>query len=80
MFYLVEMVFEITMCTPRRKIWNPPINGHCFSLEAPMQASAVFNVFSDFLILILPMPCVWRLQLPLKKKILITMIFAAGLL
>ena len=80
MFYLAETVLEIAMCTPRKKIWNPFITGHCISIMAPIQASAIFNVFCDFLILILPMPCVWRLHLPLKKKILMTIIFAAGLL
>ena len=79
-FYFVQTVFEIALCNPRKKIWNPLITGHCFSQEASMKASAVFNVFSDFAILILPMPCVWRLHLPLKKKIFMTMIFAAGLL
>ena len=79
-FYLVETVFEINMCTPRKKIWNPLLTGHCFNAEASIQASAIFNVFIDHVILILPMPCVWRLHLPLKKKILMTMIFATGLL
>lgn len=52
--------------------------GHCFNVNATFQATGVFNVVSDFAILILPMPCVWRLSLPLKKKVLMTMIFATG--
>lgn len=77
--YLVLTVFAITLCTPRRKIWNPLMTtGHCFSIDAIYQFSGVFNVISDFAILILPMPCVWRLRLSLKKKILLTMIFATG--
>ena len=80
-FYGTETVFMIVLCTPRKKIWNPLMTtGHCFNLDAIIQASAIFNVFSDFAILILPMPCVWKLYLPLKKKILMTMIFATGLL
>ena len=80
-FYFVAFVFEIVMCTPREKIWNPLMQGgHCFSFEAIFQASGVFNVISDFVILILPMPCVWKLRMPLKKKILMTAIFATGFL
>ena len=79
-FYFVETIFDITMCTPRKKIWNPLLPGHCFNVDASIQASAIFNVFSDFAILILPIRSVWRLHLPLKKKILMTMIFATGLL
>lgn len=78
-FYLVETVFEIAICTPRKKIWNPLMTtGHCFSVDATFQATGVFNVISDFAILILPMPCLWRLRMPLKKKVLMTTIFATG--
>ena len=80
-FYLVEVIFEIALCTPREKIWNPLMQGgHCFSTNANFQASGIFNVISDFAILILPMPCVWKLRMPLKKKVLMTVIFATGFL
>ncbi|KAM0798522.1 hypothetical protein BDR22DRAFT_808975 [Usnea florida] len=78
-FYLVETIFEIAICTPRKKIWNPLMTtGHCFSVNATFQATGVFNVISDFAILILPMPCLWRLRMPLRKKVLMTTIFATG--
>lgn len=54
--------------------------GHCFDSDANFEAVGIFNVFSDFAILVLPMPCVWRLHMPLKKKILMTTMFATGLL
>ena len=80
-FYIVLVIFEIDLCTPREKLWNPLMQGgHCFSFNAINQASGVFNVISDFVILILPMPCVWKLRMPQKKKILMTAIFATGFL
>lgn len=80
-FYLLETVFEIATCSPRKKIWDPLITtGHCFSVNATFQSTGVFNVISDFAILILPMRSVWRLRLPLKKKILMTTVFATGFL
>ena len=80
-FYLVESVFEICICTPRAKIWNPLMQGgHCFSAYGTFQATGIFNAISDFAILILPMPSVWKLQLPLKRKFLMTAIFGTGLL
>ena len=81
LFYLFHTVFEIAACTPRKEIWDPLIKTrHCYNTGAVLQASGLFNIVSDFAILILPMPCVWRLCLPLKKKILMTMIFATGFL
>ena len=80
-FYFVGTVFGIALCIPRKKIWNPLMTtGHCFSVNALFQATGVFNVISDFAILILPMPCVWRLRMPFRKKILMTTIFATGFL
>ena len=77
--YLVETVFQIVMCTPREKIWNPLLDtGHCFDMYATFQATSVFNVISDFAILILPMPSVWKLQISFKRKISMTAIFATG--
>ena len=79
--YLVETVFEIDICTPREKIWNPLLDtGHCFDFYATFQATGIFNVISDFAILILPMLSVWKLQMSFKRKILMTAIFATGFL
>ena len=40
----------------------------------------VGNVVSDFYLLIVPLPAVWGLQLPLKKRLGISAIFGTGLL
>lgn len=72
------MVF---ICNPREKAWNQLIkHGHCFDFTALFKSTGVFNVISDFAILILPIRSVWKLQLPLKKKIGICAIFATGFL
>lgn len=69
------------LCSPRRKIWQPWLpNGHCFSSDIWNMASGMFNAISDIIILILPMPCLWRLQMPLKKKLITMGIFATGAL
>ena len=40
----------------------------------------VGNVVSDFYLLLVPLPVVWGLQLPLKKRVGILAIFGTGLL
>jgi len=78
-FYSVDIIFEIAMCSPREKIWNRLITtGHCFDANAANNATGIFNVISDFSILILPMIPIWKLQMPLRKKILMIAIFATG--
>ena len=69
------------MCNPREKLWNPLItDGHCFNSGTDFESSGIFNVISDFAILILPMPCLWKLQMPLRKKLLVMGVFATGFL
>jgi len=78
-FYFVDTIFAIISCSPREKIWNRLITtGHCFDINATYMATAILNVVSDFSILILPMIPIWKLQMPLKKKCVMTAIFATG--
>ncbi|KAF7513246.1 hypothetical protein GJ744_010642 [Endocarpon pusillum] len=79
-FYFTDFIFETTACTPREKIWNRLITtGHCRNTHAMYMASGIFNVLSDFAILILPIVPIWKLQLPFKKKILMIATFSTGL-
>ena len=78
---LVMAIIEVDLCTPRERIWNPLLDtGHCFNVWATFQASGIFNVISDFAILVLPVPSVWKLKISLRRKILTTAIFATGFL
>ncbi|KAL9606491.1 MAG: hypothetical protein Q9179_000356 [Wetmoreana sp. 5 TL-2023] len=78
-FYFIDILFELVLCSPREKIWNKLIiTGHCFDANAVNIASGLFNVVSDFAMLVLPMAPIWKLQLPPKKKLLMIAIFATG--
>lgn len=80
LLYFLDIMFEVVMCVPREKIWNPLMTtGHCFDDSAAYRATGIFNVLSDFAILILPIPSVWRLKIPLRKKIGLVSVFSAGL-
>ena len=52
--------------------------GHCTSRHNLGIASAVMAVISDFTILMLPFPQLWRLQMPWAKKSRIIAVFAVG--
>ena len=81
LFYLIETFLEIFRCSPREKIWNELLTGgHCLTRSAGFKASGIFNSVSDFVLLSIPMPPLWRSQLPLKRKVLTMVIFAIGLL
>ena len=76
--YSVATILGIAFCTPREKTRNPLLETR-FCIRT-YEATAVFNVISDFAMLILPMPCIWNLRMPLKRKILIMATFGTGFL
>ena len=67
-------------CTPRRKIWSPWLPGRCINSGATLVISAISNTITDFATLLLPMYTIWSLQLPFKRKLAISALFAIGLL
>lgn len=78
-FSLIYLFLNIFECNPREKLWEPWINtGHCFNSNTDSESSGIFNIISDFAVLILPMPCLWKLQMAMRKKILMTGVFATG--
>ncbi|KAE8157854.1 hypothetical protein BDV40DRAFT_304749 [Aspergillus tamarii] len=78
LFYFADTILKIFECTPRSKIWDEHVPGHCININGPILAASIFNVVSDFLILLLPIVCVWRLQMTFKKKICTSAVFVAG--
>ena len=80
LFYLADMLVEIFQCVPRSKIWDPTIPGHCVNVNIVFITTAVVNVISDWSILLLPLGCVWELQMSTRRKLIISAVFATGLL
>lgn len=79
-FFTALMFIEIFQCTPRRKIWNPMMEGTCININQTFVATGVINVVDDWAILILPLVWTWKLQLRMKQKIGVSLIFATGFL
>ena len=65
-------------CTPVRGFWTG--EGWCFKFRSFAIGYAVVNITIDFVIWTLPLPLVWRMQLPVGQKVAITLIFILGLL
>lgn len=69
---------DIFACVPVRKVWEPLIPGHCInSVITYYWASAVFIV-TDLLVLLLPQPLVWHLQIAKWRKVGLSVLFCLG--
>lgn len=79
--YYISAIFTFTFqCTPREKPWTPFLEGHCINVAAAIVAQGAINLFFDIGILITPLWAIWRLQLPLKRKLGISAVFGVGIL
>lgn len=79
--YTASMIVYGYLCLPRRgQSWIAA----SFSSRCGRQLIMIayvrgpFNVFSDLYLLFLPLPAVWQLQLPLRKRLGIAGIFLTG--
>ena len=80
LFYTANTFGEIFYCTPREKIWNPEVPGHCVDVYVLIIGSAAINAFSDLMMIIIPISVIWRLQMATRRKIGLSVIFAFGIL
>jgi hypothetical protein len=62
-------------------IWKipPPTTGTCMSFQDQTTAFGVVNMILDFAIVLLPIPVVWSLQMPRKRKLMLVGVFSLGL-
>lgn len=68
------------ICVPVQKLWKPDIEGHCVDELGVWLANASCTIFTDIVILCLPMPQVWKLQLKTPEKLGLTLVFGLGFL
>jgi hypothetical protein len=66
-------------CIPLSYFWNRlEPGGRCTSPTTTFTVQAALDALTDVLVLLLPMPLVWRLRVSLQKKMLITLTFIVG--
>ncbi|KAL8979617.1 MAG: hypothetical protein Q9205_005091 [Flavoplaca limonia] len=75
-----QILATLVICRPISINWDASVNGTCGNVAANCLASAGINTLTDILILILPMPIIWRLHVPLRNKLILSLIFGLGFL
>lgn len=71
----IASIFE---CNPIHKLWDRKQPGTCFDLGASWYAYAAFNTICDLIIIVMPMPAIWRLQLQWTQKGSLAAVFLLG--
>ena len=69
---------SIFQCVPISSQWNPKVPGRCINYGSWVHATGIVNILSDFILLGLPMPLVWRIKTSKAKRWQLTITFAMG--
>jgi hypothetical protein len=75
---IYTVLISILACIPISAFWSPTPDMRCVSKKFSWFFNASFNIMTDLIILILPMPTLKSLKLPTRQKVGVMMIFALG--
>jgi hypothetical protein len=77
---LVSVIFTtFLICKPLTYSFVPITpGGHCGNLAAFELYTAISSLISDFIVVVLPMPLLWKLQMSNSKKLGLAVVFGMG--
>ncbi|KAL8903531.1 MAG: hypothetical protein Q9207_003865 [Kuettlingeria erythrocarpa] len=77
-FCLSIILETLLICTPPSVYWKPYIRHTCGNSHAAYLATHIINLLTDLVVIILPMPLLWGLQMKASKKIAVSVMFGLG--
>ena len=77
---VIFALLTLFQCHPVQQFWDLEILGKRTNAIASFQAETSFSLATNVAILIMPMPVIWRLQLALRRRLLLIGIFAIGVM
>ncbi|ODM21008.1 hypothetical protein SI65_04061 [Aspergillus cristatus] len=70
---------NVFACTPIAKSWDVTIaGGSCMNRPVFYFANAGLGIFTDFATVLVPIPWLWKLQMPMRQKIAVGAILTMG--
>ncbi|KAH8885386.1 hypothetical protein GQ53DRAFT_606171, partial [Thozetella sp. PMI_491] len=78
-YCIVASFVSVFQCTPLQRAYDKSIPGHCIDNTKNWYANAGFSISTDIIILLLPLPMVWALQVPITQKVALAFIFTLGI-
>jgi hypothetical protein len=79
LWFAVAILGSFLLCRPLAYNWDATIpGGHCGDTTAAYIALHAANVAIDVIVAMLPIPLLWNIQLPTRKKLTVMAMFALG--
>ena len=77
--WFIGVFFSVMFqCTPVDKAWKPLKPGRCIHFIAFLWGNSISNTILDYVILLLPVFPVWKLQMRTEQKFLVLLSFSLG--
>lgn len=80
-FYaLISIAVTVIQCGPFEKIFDNSVLGTCIDMTSFWYANAIFSLVTDLIIVALPVPAVYEMQIKKMYKFGLFILFSLGLL
>lgn len=80
--FIIQDVIYIGMiifrCSPMDAIWDVRVTGRCLDLNRIGLSGAILHIVEHFILLVLPLYELWKLNLSRRKKIQLCLVFTLG--
>lgn len=77
---LIIQFLTIFSCSPIQSFWDRDIKGTCLDVGAIGFANSANAILQDIIILVMPMPSLYKLQMKRWRKAAVALMFAVGAL
>ena len=65
-------------CLPIHSFWQPEVPHHCFDQVTYYIAQGSLNFVSDVFVVVMPIPILWNLHLPTRRRVALVIVFLLG--
>ncbi|KAK0507563.1 hypothetical protein JMJ35_010086 [Cladonia borealis] len=65
-------------CRPIRKVWDTTVSGTCIDVTKLWIGNSIPNIVTDIVIIVIPLPLIWKLQLPRSQRLPLCGVFLTG--
>ncbi|KAK5140574.1 hypothetical protein LTR04_002935 [Oleoguttula sp. CCFEE 6159] len=77
----IEICYFAVWCRPFSQYWAMPVQDpQCATYVHYDYMQVVFNISSDAMMLAIPIPLIWKAQVPLRRKVVLLGVFSLGVL
>jgi hypothetical protein len=79
--WVCSVFVTIFQCNPVRGAWDFDLEGsRCIHIQTYFYIASGFNIATDLVLCIAPIPIFWKLKISQKERIILSVLFGVGLL